>query len=102
MHRLAALLFTAGTALAQTCSYGQLEEYPRDITQKLPDPFTFVGGSKVRTRAEWECRQQQIAEQFELYELGDYPAKPDAVTGTLIGADIISVTVTVKGEFVGL
>ncbi|KAI0484075.1 putative extracelular cellulose binding protein [Xylariaceae sp. FL0804] len=59
-------------------------------TYVLPDPFTFINGSAVKTAADWDCRAAQTRELFQKYELGYKPAKPavfnstyDSKTGTL-------------------
>ncbi len=31
-----------------------------DLGMKLPDPFTFYDGTKVTTKAQWECRRQEV------------------------------------------
>jgi hypothetical protein len=54
----------------------------------LPDPFTFANGTKVTTKAQWPCRQQEINQLFQKYELGTKPPKPSSVTGTFSGGKI--------------
>lgn len=56
----------------------------------LPDPFTFLNGTDVRTAADWACRAAQIKALFQRYELGDKPPQPpqmssdfDAASGAL-------------------
>ncbi|EHL02818.1 hypothetical protein GLAREA_02289 [Glarea lozoyensis ATCC 20868] len=66
-------------------------------SSKLPDPFTFADGTKVTTKAQWACRKQEILQLFYLQELGDKPAKPESVTGT-VSATSISVKVTNAGK----
>ncbi|KAF5316373.1 hypothetical protein D9619_006877 [Psilocybe cf. subviscida] len=66
---------------------------PSSITlkaiSKLPDPFTFVAdGSKVTTKAQWQCRQQEISQLFQRYELGTLPPKPSSVTGSYSGSTL--------------
>ena len=43
---------------------------------KLPDPFTFIDGSKVTTKEQWACRREEISQLFQRYELGTLPPKP--------------------------
>jgi hypothetical protein len=52
---------------------------------KLPDPFTFASGKKVVTQADWACRQQQLSQLFQTYELGALPGKPDTLTASYSG-----------------
>ncbi|MCJ1312217.1 hypothetical protein MMC25_005891 [Agyrium rufum] len=48
---------------------------------QLPDPFTSISGSKVTTKSEWACRQNEISQLFQRYELGTKPTKPAKVSG---------------------
>ena len=54
-------------------------------TSTLPDPFTFASGAKVTTREQWQCRQEEISQLFQRYELGTFPPKPSSVTSSLSG-----------------
>jgi hypothetical protein len=48
----------------------------------LPDPFTATNGTKVTTKAQWLCRQQEINQPFQKCELGTKLPKPSSVTGS--------------------
>src|SRR5580704_2338244 len=48
--------------------------------KELPNPFTFVDGSPVKTKADWERRRQEIKELFQDYEYGHMPPKPQKMT----------------------
>lgn len=61
---------------------------------KLPDPFKMQSGTAVTTKAQFDCRVQEISEAMQQYELGDYPPPPDSVKGTLSG-NTLTVVVTV-------
>ena len=65
--------------------------------QKLPDPFTFFDGTKVTTKAQWECRRQEILAMAAKYLYGPVPSKPDMVTGTVSGATV-TMNVTAGGK----
>ncbi|KAK0649024.1 hypothetical protein B0T16DRAFT_389167 [Cercophora newfieldiana] len=106
MVHLASALLVAGAALAvaapaneiferQTCTTSA--SYPTVNVAKLPDPFTTSGGAKVTTKAEFECRRQEINKILQQYELGTYPPAPDKVEGTLTGTGI-TVKVTVGSK----
>lgn len=72
------------------CELPELPEGP-DLTymnQKLPDPFTFYDGTKVTTKAQWECRRKEILAMAAKYLYGDNPAKPDEVTGMVSGGTV--------------
>lgn len=55
-------------------------------TYTLPDPFTFLNGTAVRTSADWSCRATQIKSLFQRYELGDKPTRPPVLTSTFTNA----------------
>ena len=106
MVHLSTALLVAGAAFAvaapateiferQTCSVA--DSYPAVNVAKLPDPFTTASGTKVTTKAQFECRRQEISKMLQQYELGTYPGKPDKVEGTLSGSGI-SVKVTVGSK----
>jgi len=63
---------------------------------KLPDPFTSVDGSKITTKAQWACRQNELSLLFQKDELGDLPAKP-SVNASFSGSSL-SISVTVSGK----
>lgn len=105
-------LFLAGSALAlpspdtadlverqtgSTCTVAA--SYPTVSTAFLPDPFTSAAGGKITTKAEFDCRAQEISKMFQQYELGDYPGPADTVKGTLSG-NTLTVAVTVGGKSV--
>jgi hypothetical protein len=62
----------------------------------LPDPFTFLDGTKVTTRQQWDCRRKEILAIAERYLYAPVPGAPDGVTGTVDGG-AISIAVTVGG-----
>jgi len=64
---------------------------------KLPDPFTFISGTKVATKADWECRRKEILALFDKYEAGTLPPKPTGLTATYSG-NTLSITATEGGK----
>ena len=56
------------------------DPYDLPAVNNLPDPFTFLNGSKVRTAADWERRRAEIKDLAQYYEFGYMPARPQAVT----------------------
>lgn len=106
VHLVTALLF-AGSALAlpareifgvdQACAV--VASVPAVSNSKLPDPFTTASGDKVTTKAQWECRRQEISKAIQQYELGEFPGPPDSVKGTLTG-NSLKVDITVGSKSV--
>lgn len=43
---------------------------------KLPDPFAMHDGTRINTKADWECRRNEIAKDVEKYEIGPKQAPP--------------------------
>jgi hypothetical protein len=70
-----------------------------DLGIKLPDPFTFYDGTKVTTKAQWECRRQEILAMAAKYLYGPVPGDCDEVSGTVSGGTIsITCKVGTKSE----
>ncbi|RDL29917.1 uncharacterized protein BP5553_10544 [Venustampulla echinocandica] len=55
---------------------------PSSVNSKLPNPFTFLNGTKVSTKESWECRREEIKSLIQRYELGTKPPKPETLTAT--------------------
>ena len=75
------------------CNLPELPD-PNSLTyenQKLPDPFTFFDGTKVTTKAQWECRRQEILAMAAKYIYGPVPGEPDEVSGSVNGG-MVSIT----------
>ncbi|KAK9770186.1 putative Glucuronoyl esterase [Seiridium cardinale] len=96
-----ALAFPAPAELVErqntTCNVGS--NYAAVNNAKLPDPFTFADGTKVSTKADFTCRQQEISKVFQQYELGDFPLPPDKVEASMSGSTL-NVKVTVGSQSV--
>lgn len=76
----------------QSCSPST--NIPSVSVSGLPDPFVFADGTRVTSKAQWTCRQEEILNAFEQYEIGDLPPPPTALTASISGGTIsISVTV---------
>ncbi|CAA7270052.1 unnamed protein product [Cyclocybe aegerita] len=64
---------------------------------KLPDPFKFVGGTRVASKDDWACRREEISQLFQRYELGTLPGKPESVTGSYSGGRL-TINVSDQGK----
>ncbi|KAK3385372.1 hypothetical protein B0H63DRAFT_433090 [Podospora didyma] len=54
-------------------------------TRSLPNPWRFSDGRPVTTAADFSCRQAEMSQILQRFELGDFPPPPDALTATLNG-----------------
>lgn len=65
--------------------------------QKLPDPFTFIDGSKVTSLNDWSLRRAEISALAQKYVYGEKPSAPESVTGSA-RSNKITITVKEKGK----
>lgn len=66
------------------CAVGQLPSGGSlPSTNGLPDPFVKLDGTRVTSRSEWRCRNEEVRRQAQAYIFGDKPPRPDSVTGTV-------------------
>ncbi len=56
----------------------EVEKLP--VIKELPDPFRFLDGSRVTTRAEWEQRRSELKRIIQHYSYGHMPPAPENVT----------------------
>jgi hypothetical protein len=64
----------------------------------FPDPFTFMNGTRMATKADWTCRRTELATLVQEFEYGYKPATPySATTGARSGNTLV-VTVNDNGK----
>jgi endo-1,4-beta-xylanase len=63
----------------------------------LPDPFTFLNGTKVKSVADWSSRRNEIKDIVQYYEYGYMPKPPQSVTAAMDGTNL-TVIVNDKGK----
>lgn len=107
MVHLSSVLLLAGAAFAVAAPANEIFErqatcstaasYPTVNNAKLPDPFTNAAGTKITTKADFECRRAEINKIMQQYELGVYPPAPDKVEASISGSSI-TVKVTVGSK----
>ena len=89
----------AGTGGGGTCTVPPMPSFqslPNNAF--LPDPFLFMNGTRMTTRAEWSCRRQEIATQAQEYEYGYKPNPPASATSGSRSGNTLTVTVTDNGR----
>jgi hypothetical protein len=64
----------------------------------LPDPFTFMNGSRMTTKAEWACRRAEIATLAQEFEYGYKPNPPSSATTGSRSGNTLTVTVNDNGR----
>ena len=64
----------------------------------LPDPFTFLNGKRVKTKADWTCRRAEIATLAQEFEYGYKPNTSSSVTTATLNGNALTVTVTDNGK----
>lgn len=55
---------------------------------KMPDPFTFLDGTKVMSKADWVCRQKEISTLAQAFIYGPKPPKPETLKATFSGGTL--------------
>ncbi|KAL1633831.1 carbohydrate-binding module 1 [Neofusicoccum ribis] len=90
--------FSAALVPRQAASCAALPSgYTPPTKAKLPDPFTFANGTQITTKSAWACRQQEISQLFQTYELGAKPPKPSSVTSSL-SSNTLTITASEGGK----
>jgi len=55
------------------------------VVDPLPDPFAWANGKGRSTKfSDWEKRRNEIKAQFENYEIGRKPLRPETITATFV------------------
>lgn len=89
----------AGTGGGQACTVPPMPSFqslPNNAF--LPDPFLFMSGTRMTTKAEWSCRRQEIATQAQEFEYGYKPNPPTSATTASRSGNTLTVTVNDNGR----
>ena len=66
---------------------------------KLPNPFNLHDGTAITTKAQWECRRNEILQDIYKYEIGPKPEPSTAtVKATLSGTNLSVLVTTTSGS----
>ncbi len=60
---------------------------------KVPDPFAFINGMRIASKADWECLRADLSAKLQAAVYGPKMPPPDSLTATLSGS---TVTVNMK------
>src|SRR5215831_4896649 len=83
-----------------------LENLP--VIDPLPDPFMQADGKKRSNKfADWERRRNEIGAEFQHYEMGTKPGRPDKITASYTpdsnaNSGTLTVNITVNGKSITL
>lgn len=84
----------AGAACGATSAALLSAEYA-----KLPNPFAMHDGTIISTKAQWECRRNEILQDIYKYEIGPKPDPSTAtVKATLSGTNLSVLVTTSSGS----
>ncbi len=61
---------------------------------KLPNPFTMHDGTAITTKAQWECRRNEILQDIYKYEIGPKPDPSETTVAATLSGSNLSVKVT--------
>jgi len=64
----------------------------------FPDPFTFMSGARMTTKADWTCRRTELATLAQEFEYGYKPATPYSATTGARSGNTLTVTVNDNGK----
>lgn len=89
----------AGSGGGGACNIPPLPTFASLPTNSfLPDPFTFMNGTRMTTRADWTCRRAEIAALAQEFEFGSKPNTPSAATTGSRSGNTLTVTVNDVGR----
>jgi (4-O-methyl)-D-glucuronate---lignin esterase len=91
----------AGTGGGTTCTLPPMPSYASLPNNSfLPDPFMFLNGTRMTTKAEWACRRTEIAMLAQEFEYGYKPNPPSSATTGSRSGNTVTVTVNDNGRTV--
>jgi (4-O-methyl)-D-glucuronate---lignin esterase len=89
----------AGTGGGTSCTLPPMPSYaslPNNAA--FPDPFKFMNGTRMTTKAEWACRRAEIAAQAQEFEYGYKPTPPTSATTGSRSGNTLTVNVSDNGR----
>jgi hypothetical protein len=89
---LAAVVVVMLASLCNAADFPPPDKLP--AVKELPDPFTFMDGSRVKNKEDWQRRRAELQDLILYYEYGRMPPPP----GNTKAVELISHNVTLPGE----
>src|SRR5262245_47958296 len=81
------------------CTMPQMPSYASlPAISSLPDPFTFLNGARLKTKADWTCRRAELATLAQEFQYGYKPNTSYSATTATRTGDTLAVTVTDNGK----
>lgn len=71
--------------------------FPVVANAKLPNPFKFFDGRSVITKADFQCKSEEVSAAMQTQELGVFPPKPSSVSASFTGTSL-SITASEAGK----
>jgi hypothetical protein len=90
-------LATENTGSACTETAGVLAR-----NNNLPDPFKRNDGTRISTRADWECRRNEIKRDIETFEIGPKPDPSTVTVAATLANNTLNVAVTTQAGSIQL
>ncbi|NIK77789.1 endo-1,4-beta-xylanase [Paenibacillus castaneae] len=89
-------LKSAVQALRRSEKFAEPGTLPKNMG--LPDPFTFMNGSRVATKADWERRAEELKDMYQFYMYGYMPDASKEVVAYEKNEAGINIKVAVNGK----
>ena len=99
LRRRTVTVTQAGTGGGSACTFRRclrIQSLPNNSF--FPDPFLFMNGTRMTTKAEWTCRRQEIATLAQEFEYGYKPNPPTSATTGSRSGNTLTVTVNDNGR----
>ena len=71
-------------------------------SQKLPDPFTFINGTRLSNIEQWACRKEEIKTLLQRYELGPLPPGPSSLVASIPSENRLKIDISYNGKSIAL
>ncbi|MCT2536077.1 hypothetical protein NC661_19775 [Aquibacillus koreensis] len=87
-------------AVVQTLKRSEKFDEPHTLPEiaELPDPFTFMDGSKVTSKADWDRRAEELKDMYQFYMYGYMPDTSNEEVSFEKTDDGMTITVKANGK----